>query len=114
MNISIRRHAPLVGAYTLCALCMLAVAALAGCGGGDGGGETQQTADSVTSGGGTSGAPGGGASVAATPTFSVPAGVYASAQWVGLSCSTPSSAIHYTTNGTAPTTRASSAPRISS
>ena len=34
MEISIRRHAPLVGAYTLWALCMLAAATLAGCGGG--------------------------------------------------------------------------------
>jgi hypothetical protein len=45
--------------------------------------------------------------VAATPTFSVPAGVYTSAQSVTLACSTPSSAIYYTTTGTTPTTSSS-------
>jgi hypothetical protein len=43
------------------------------------------------------------ASVAATPAFSVPGGVYTSAQSVTLSCSTASSTIYYTTNGTTPT-----------
>jgi hypothetical protein len=41
--------------------------------------------------------------VAATPIFSVPAGVYTSAQSVTLACSTPSSTIYYTTNSTPPT-----------
>jgi len=50
---------------------------------------------------------GSGASVAATPTFSVPGGVYASAQSVKLACTTASSTIYYTTNGTAPTTSSS-------
>ncbi|HEV2228802.1 MAG TPA: immunoglobulin domain-containing protein [Steroidobacteraceae bacterium] len=45
--------------------------------------------------------------VAATPTFAVPGGVYASAQSVALSCSTASSTIYYTTNGTTPTTSSS-------
>jgi len=44
---------------------------------------------------------------AATPTFSVPGGVYTSAQSVSLSCSTASSTIYYTTNGTTPTTSSS-------
>jgi Chitobiase/beta-hexosaminidase C-terminal domain/Immunoglobulin domain/Immunoglobulin I-set domain len=44
---------------------------------------------------------------AATPTFSVPGGVYTVAQSVALSCSTPSSAIYYTTNGTTPTVSSS-------
>ena len=39
-----------------------------------------------------------------TPTFSVPAGTYASAQTVSISDSTAGSTIYYTTNGTAPTT----------
>ncbi len=47
------------------------------------------------------------AKVAATPTFSVPAGVYTSTQSVTLACSTPSSTIHYTTNGTTPTSSSS-------
>ena len=42
MEISIRRHAPLAGAYKLIALCTLAVATVAGCGGG-GSDPTQQT-----------------------------------------------------------------------
>jgi len=74
------------------------------------GGSSSGTSSSSSSSGGSSSSgssSGGGTSVAATPTFSVPAGVYASAQSVGLSCSTPSSAIHYTTNGTAPTTSSS-------
>ena len=41
---------------------------------------------------------------AATPTFSIPAGVYTTAQSVTLSCSTASSTIYYTTNNTTPTT----------
>ena len=41
---------------------------------------------------------------AATPTFSPPAGSYSNAQSVAISCSTPSSTIYYTTNGTTPTT----------
>ena len=45
--------------------------------------------------------------VAATPTFSVPGGVYTSAQSVTLSCSTASSTIYYTTTGTTPTTSSS-------
>jgi len=45
--------------------------------------------------------------IAATPTFSVPAGAYTSAQSVTLSCSTASSTIYYTTNGTTPTTSSS-------
>ena len=40
----------------------------------------------------------------ATPTFSPPAGSYSSEQTVAISCSTPSSTIYYTTNGTTPTT----------
>jgi len=43
------------------------------------------------------------APVAATPTFSVPAGVYGAAQSVTLACSTASSTIYYTTSGTTPT-----------
>ncbi|HVP32493.1 MAG TPA: chitobiase/beta-hexosaminidase C-terminal domain-containing protein, partial [Steroidobacteraceae bacterium] len=45
--------------------------------------------------------------MAATPTFSVPGGVYTSAQSVALACSTASSTIYYTTNGTTPTTSSS-------
>jgi Chitobiase/beta-hexosaminidase C-terminal domain len=41
---------------------------------------------------------------AATPTFSPAAGTYAVAQTVTISCSTPSSSIFYTTNGSTPTT----------
>jgi hypothetical protein len=41
---------------------------------------------------------------AATPTFSVPAGSYATAQSVALADATSGAAIYYTTNGTAPTT----------
>jgi hypothetical protein len=41
---------------------------------------------------------------AGTPTFSVPAGAYATAQVVTISDTTPSSTIFYTTNGTTPTT----------
>ena len=40
----------------------------------------------------------------ATPTFSPAAGTYYEAQSVTLSCSTPGSTIHYTTDGTNPTT----------
>ena len=41
---------------------------------------------------------------AATPTFSPVAGTYATAQTVTISCTTPSSSIFYTTNGSTPTT----------
>jgi hypothetical protein len=41
---------------------------------------------------------------AATPTFSVAAGTYASAQTVAISDTTPSAIIYYTTTGTTPTT----------
>jgi hypothetical protein len=44
-----------------------------------------------------------GASPAATPTFSLAAGVYTSAQTVRISDTTPGATIYYTTNGTAPT-----------
>jgi Bacterial Ig-like domain (group 3)/Chitobiase/beta-hexosaminidase C-terminal domain/FG-GAP-like repeat/Abnormal spindle-like microcephaly-assoc'd, ASPM-SPD-2-Hydin/FG-GAP repeat len=44
------------------------------------------------------------APTAATPTFSVPAGTYTSAQTVTLSDTTSGATIYYTTNGTAPTT----------
>ena len=44
------------------------------------------------------------ANQAATPTFSPPAGTYTSAQSVTISCSTPSSTIYYTTDGSTPTT----------
>ena len=45
--------------------------------------------------------------VAATPTFSVAAGTYTSAQTVTISDTTPSATIYYTTNGTTPTTSSS-------
>ena len=45
--------------------------------------------------------------VAATPTFSVAAGTYASAQSVTISDSTTGATIYYTTNGTTPTTSSS-------
>lgn len=60
--------------------------------------------------------PAGGASVA-TPTFSVAAGTYTSAQSVSISCATAGSTIYYTTDGTTPTsssTEYSSAISISS
>lgn len=41
---------------------------------------------------------------AATPTFSPVAGTYTGTQTVAISCSTPSSTIYYTTNGSTPTT----------
>lgn len=44
---------------------------------------------------------------AATPTFSPAAGTYATSQTVSISCSTPSSTIYYTTDGTTPTTSSS-------
>jgi sugar lactone lactonase YvrE len=44
------------------------------------------------------------APVAATPTFSVPAGTYASTQTVTISDSTPGATIYFTTDGTTPTT----------
>jgi hypothetical protein len=44
------------------------------------------------------------APTAATPTFSVPAGTYTSAQTVTLSDTTSGATIYYTTNGTTPTT----------
>ena len=40
----------------------------------------------------------------ATPTFSVTAGTYTSAQTVSISCETSGATIYYTTDGTAPTT----------
>jgi len=43
-------------------------------------------------------------SPAATPTFSIPSGTYTSAQTVTISDSTTGATIHYTTNGTTPTT----------
>jgi N-acetylneuraminic acid mutarotase len=42
--------------------------------------------------------------LAATPTFSVPAGTYTTAQTVSISDTTSSAAIYYTTNGTTPST----------
>ena len=47
---------------------------------------------------------GSGTPVAATPTFSPAPGSYTSAQSVTLSDTTPGAVIHYTTNGTTPTT----------
>ena len=47
---------------------------------------------------------GGGTEKVATPTFSPAAGSYTSAQSVTISCSTSGATIHYTTNGTTPTT----------
>ena len=49
------------------------------------------------------GAGGGGGGTVATPTFSPSPGTYATTQTVSLSCSTPSSSIYYTTDGTTPT-----------
>src|SRR5882724_10552131 len=43
-------------------------------------------------------------SPAATPTFSPVAGTYSSTQNVTISCTTPSSTIYYTTDGSTPTT----------
>jgi len=45
-----------------------------------------------------------GSSTAATPTFSVPAGTYATAQTVTISDTTSGATIYYTTDGTTPTT----------
>ena len=177
MNISIRRRSPLVGAFKLSAFCMLAVAALGGCGGGtaadpatvsgavapqistapqnttvasgqtatfsvtatgtaplsyqwskngtaingatsasyttpttssnDNGASFTVTvtnsAGSITSNAATLTVNSPANPPAATPNFSVPAGTYSSAQSVTLSCSTASSTIYYTTNGTTPT-----------
>lgn len=41
--------------------------------------------------------------VAATPVFTVPAGTYSADQSVAISCATPNSTIHYTTDGSTPT-----------
>lgn len=65
----------------------LALAAVAGGCGGDGDGD-----------GG-----GGGPQAAATPTFSPPAGSYASAQSVSIASTTPGAAVYYTTNNSPPT-----------
>lgn len=43
-------------------------------------------------------------SPAATPTFAPVGGAYSSAQSVAISCTTPASTIHYTTDGSTPTT----------
>jgi hypothetical protein len=59
---------------------------LAGCGGGSSNNSSEQTA------------------AAATPTYSVAAGTYTSAQTVALSDATAGATIYYTTNGTTPTT----------
>ena len=45
-----------------------------------------------------------GTPTAATPTFSVPAGTYATSQTVSISDATSGAAIYYTTNGSTPTT----------
>jgi hypothetical protein len=45
----------------------------------------------------------GGGGTVATPTFSPAAGTYGTTQTVTISCSTPSSSIYYTTDGTTPT-----------
>ncbi len=44
------------------------------------------------------------AQVAATPAFAVPAGTYSANQSVAIGCATPGAAIHYTTDGSTPTT----------
>lgn len=101
MDISIRRHVSLVGACKLSALCVVAAGALAGCiGDNSGAATTQSTQTQQTP---SSGSVPPQSQTAATPTFSVSAGVYTSAQSVVLSCSTPSSTIYYTANGTTPT-----------
>ena len=46
----------------------------------------------------------GGSTACATPTFSPAAGTYASSQNVTINCATDGAAIHYTTDGTDPTT----------
>jgi len=45
--------------------------------------------------------------IVATPTFSVPAGTYATAQTVAISDTTPGATIYYTTDSTTPTTSSS-------
>jgi N-acetylneuraminic acid mutarotase len=47
---------------------------------------------------------------AATPTFSIPAGTYSSAQTVTINDTTSGATIYYTTNGTSPATSSSSLP----
>jgi hypothetical protein len=56
------------------------------------------------SGGGGGGGGGGGTPVAATPTFSPAGGSYGSAQSVTISTTTPSATIHFTSDGSTPTT----------
>lgn len=91
---TIRRGTPLLVTYIACGLC--AIVAMAGCVGGKSGPATTQNTQTPSS----APVP---TNAAATPTLSVPGGVYTSAQSVALSCSTASSTIYYTANGTTPT-----------
>ena len=65
------------------------------------------SAGSATSGAATLTVNGATLPAAATPTFSLAAGVYSSTQTVTLACATASSTIYYTVNGTPPTTSSS-------